>query len=150
MKNTAKNSGSHLLEMQDYTLPNSEKLDFPTIYAPLPRNRGNVNFDIYDYNYLFTDEGTKKIIREGRTIGCFYIESPGMRSLLRRLSCDTFEMLTAASSVIRPGVAESGMMQEFIARHKNPRTSQRRLLRRARAFPRREYPARKLPSAGNS
>jgi DNA polymerase III alpha subunit len=96
-------------------------LDFPTIYAPLPRNRGNVNFDIYDYNYLFADEGTKKIIREGRTIGCFYIESPGMRSLLRRLSCDTFEMLTAASSVIRPGVAESGMMQEFIARHKNPK-----------------------------
>jgi len=29
-------------------------------------------------------------------------------------------MLTAASSVIRPGVAESGMMQEFIARHKDP------------------------------
>ena len=29
-------------------------------------------------------------------------------------------MLTAASSIIRPGVAESGMMQEFIARHKDP------------------------------
>ena len=29
-------------------------------------------------------------------------------------------MLTAASSVIRPGVAESGMMKEFIDRHKNP------------------------------
>lgn len=43
-----------------------------------------------------------------------------MRSLLQRLNCDTFEMLTAASSVIRPGVAESGMMQEFIARHKDP------------------------------
>jgi DNA polymerase III alpha subunit len=43
-----------------------------------------------------------------------------MRSLLRRLDVETFEMLTAASSVIRPGVAESGMMQEFIARHKDP------------------------------
>ena len=29
-------------------------------------------------------------------------------------------MLTAASSIIRPGVAESGMMQEFIARHRDP------------------------------
>ncbi len=87
----------------------------------MPRNKGNVNFDIYNYEILFNDEGTKKIIREGNTIGCFYIESPGMRSLLKRLDCDTFEMLTAASSVIRPGVAESGMMQEFIARHKNPK-----------------------------
>jgi DNA polymerase III alpha subunit len=43
-----------------------------------------------------------------------------MRSLLRRLDVETFEMLTATSSVIRPGVAESGMMQEFIARHKDP------------------------------
>ncbi len=29
-------------------------------------------------------------------------------------------MLTAASSIIRPGVVESGMMQEFIKRHHNP------------------------------
>ena len=43
-----------------------------------------------------------------------------MRSLLKRLDVETFEMLTAASSIIRPGVAESGMMQEFIARHKDP------------------------------
>jgi DNA polymerase III alpha subunit len=121
MKGTSKNTASHLLEMKDYSLPRNERFDFPTIYSQLPRNRGNINFDIYDYNYLFKDEGTKRIIREGRTIGCFYIESPGMRSLLRRLTCDTFEMLTAASSVIRPGVAESGMMQEFIARHKNPK-----------------------------
>ena len=43
-----------------------------------------------------------------------------MRSLLRKLDVHDFEMLTAASSIIRPGVAESGMMQEFIARHKDP------------------------------
>ncbi len=120
MKTVAPNIESPLLQMQDYRLPRKERLDFPTIYSPLPKKKGNVNFDIYNYNYLFGDEGTKRIIREGKTIGCFYIESPGMRSLLKRLSCDTFEMLTAASSVIRPGVAESGMMQEFIARHKNP------------------------------
>lgn len=80
----------------------------------------NAGFNIYDYEMIFNDKETKKLIREGRTIGCFYIESPGMRSLLPKLNCDTFEMLTAVSSIIRPGVAESGMMQEFIARHKNP------------------------------
>jgi len=91
-----------------------------TLYPPIPKNTGNINFDIYDFDMLFNDTATKELIRTGKTIGCFYIESPGMRSLLRRLDVETFEMLTAASSVIRPGVAESGMMQEFIARHKDP------------------------------
>ncbi len=91
-----------------------------TLYPPIPKNTGNINFDIFDFDMLFNDPVTKELIRTGKTIGCFYIESPGMRSLLRRLDVETFEMLTAASSVIRPGVAESGMMQEFIARHKDP------------------------------
>lgn len=56
----------------------------------------------------------------GETIGCFYIESPAMRGLLRRLKCDNYYTLVAASSVIRPGVAKSGMMREFILRHNNP------------------------------
>jgi DNA polymerase III alpha subunit len=91
-----------------------------TLYPPIPKFTGNIDFDIYDFDMLFNDPATKKLIKSGKTIGCFYIESPGMRSLLRRLDVETFEMLTAASSVIRPGVAESGMMQEFIARHKDP------------------------------
>lgn len=105
-----------------FMLRGNKKSGFPTIHRIIPRpgKSGRVDFDIYDYDMLFNDEETKKLIREGKTIGCFYIESPGMRSLLKRLDCDTFEMLTAASSVIRPGVAESGMMHEFIARHRNP------------------------------
>ncbi|MHB8834444.1 MAG: DNA polymerase III subunit alpha [Candidatus Methylomirabilia bacterium] len=66
---------------------------------------------------VLDDPETRRLVREGRTIGCFYIESPAMRSLLRKLQTETFEELTAASSVIRPGVAESGMMQEYIRRH---------------------------------
>lgn len=97
-----------------------EGLKVKTIYPPIPRKTDEVDFDIYDFEMLFNDKPTTDLIRSGRTIGCFYIESPGMRSLLRRLDVHTFEMLTAASSIIRPGVAESGMMQEFIARHKDP------------------------------
>jgi len=89
---------------------------FPAIQTGIEK----VGFDIYDYERIFNDEATKRIIREGQTIGCFYIESPGMRSLLKKMKSDTFEMLTAISSVIRPGVAESGMMAEFIARHHDP------------------------------
>jgi DNA polymerase III alpha subunit len=43
----------------------------------------------------------------------FYIES-AMRGLLRRLKCNNYKILVAASSIIRPGVAQSGMMKEYI------------------------------------
>ncbi|ANF51193.1 DNA polymerase III subunit alpha [Chryseobacterium glaciei] len=61
-----------------------------------------------------------KFLSKGKTIGCFYIESPAMRGLLRRLKCDNYKVLVAASSIIRPGVAQSGMMKEYIFRHNNP------------------------------
>ena len=115
---TYKNN-SALINMQSYPFRQrgKKKIYIPKIHSFLSKK---IDFNIYDYQMLFNDEKTKELIRSGRTIGCFYIESPGMRSLLKQLSCDTFEMLTAASSVIRPGVAQSGMMKEFIARHKNP------------------------------
>jgi error-prone DNA polymerase len=43
-----------------------------------------------------------------------------MRGLLRRLKCDNYKVLVAASSIIRPGVAQSGMMKEYIFRHNYP------------------------------
>ena len=109
----------NVINMAEYKLSAKKKI-IPKIHAVIPRKSGKIDFDIFDQEMLFNDERTKELIRTGNTIGCFYIESPGMRSLLKKLKCDTFEMLTAASSIIRPGVAESGMMQEFIARHKNP------------------------------
>ena len=112
----------NITDILTYQVPEQwrERANVHTLYPPVPRNTKSVKFDIYDFEMLFNDEATKDLIRKGNTIGCFYIESPGMRSLLRRLDVYTFEMLTAASSIIRPGVAESGMMQEFIARHKDP------------------------------
>ena len=105
-----------------YQLPKEwrESTKVISLYPPIPKNTAGVDFDIYDFEMLFNNERTNELIRTGQTIGCFYIESPGMRSLLRKLDVHDFEMLTAASSIIRPGVAESGMMQEFIARHKDP------------------------------
>ncbi len=65
------------------------------------------------------DEAIKKQIRDANTIGCFYIESPAMRQLLKKLCCDDYITLVAASSIIRPGVAQSGMMREYIYRYHN-------------------------------
>jgi DNA polymerase III alpha subunit len=39
-----------------------------------------------------------------------------MRGLLKKLRCDDYLTLVAASSIIRPGVARSGMMREYIRR----------------------------------
>ncbi len=75
---------------------------------------------ILDFKNACRDEKTRTIMREGRTVGCFYVESPAMIQLLKKLRTDTFEMLTAASSIIRPGVAQSGMMQSFIERFHDP------------------------------
>ncbi|VAX16576.1 DNA polymerase III alpha subunit [hydrothermal vent metagenome] len=110
---------TNLINLRDYSFRGKgrPRFNIHKLHARIPTK---VGFDIFDYEMLFNDEATKNLIRSGNTIGCFYIESPGMRSLLKRLDCNTFEMLVAASSVIRPGVAESGMMKEFIERHKDP------------------------------
>ncbi|MCX7625893.1 MAG: PHP domain-containing protein, partial [Candidatus Sumerlaeaceae bacterium] len=73
---------------------------------------------LFDLEALTRDRATRALIHEGRTMGCFYIESPGMRALFERLRCKEFTEVVAASSIIRPGVAESGMMEEYIARHR--------------------------------
>ncbi|GAB4326369.1 MAG: DNA polymerase III subunit alpha [Candidatus Zixiibacteriota bacterium] len=62
------------------------------------------------------DPQTREIVRKGDTMGCFYIESPSMRNLLKKLDCHTFDGLVAASSIVRPGIASSGMMQAYIER----------------------------------
>lgn len=78
------------------------------------------HIDIHDTKKFFADENIKKIIREANTIGCFYIESPAMRQLLKKLRCDDYLTLVAASSIIRPGVAQSGMMRAYIERYHDP------------------------------
>jgi DNA-directed DNA polymerase III PolC len=75
---------------------------------------------VTDYRIACDDRKTRDIMRRGETVGCFYVESPAMIQLLKKLRTDTFEMLTAASSIIRPGVAQSGMMQAFIERFHDP------------------------------
>ena len=83
------------------------------------RNRG-IDVDVHAVQKFKTDEKVKEYLRIGQTKGCFYIESPAMRGLLQKLKCDNYTTLVAASSVIRPGVARSGMMKEYIYRFHNP------------------------------
>jgi DNA polymerase-3 subunit alpha len=83
------------------------------------RNRA-IDVDVHAIQKFKKDEKVKEYLRIAETKGCFYIESPAMRGLLKKLNCDNYTTLVAASSVIRPGVARSGMMKEYIFRFHNP------------------------------
>ena len=83
------------------------------------RNHG-VRLDIHQVEALKEDGLVKQQLLKAETCGCFYIESPAMRGLLRKLKCSDYKTLVAASSIIRPGVARSGMMREYIHRFHHP------------------------------
>jgi error-prone DNA polymerase len=85
----------------------------------IQKNQG-IFVDIHEVEKFKKDEKLKQQIKRSDTIGCFYIESPAMRGLLKKLRCDNYLSLVAASSIIRPGVAQSGMMRQYIYRFNNP------------------------------
>ena len=64
------------------------------------------------------DEPTYAMIKEGKTLGCFQIESPGQRELVRKLAPQTVEDLIVDISLFRPGPVSSDMISPFLqARH---------------------------------
>lgn len=86
----------------------------------LVRQNKGVDINIHAFQQFKNDPHVREQIRKVNTIGCFYIESPAMRQLLQKLQCDDYLTLVAASSIIRPGVASSGMMRAYIERYHNP------------------------------
>ncbi|MCK9398790.1 MAG: DNA polymerase III subunit alpha [Bacteroidales bacterium] len=79
-----------------------------------------IKVDVHQVERFKRDPKVKSQLKNGETNGCFYIESPAMRGLLKKLKCDNYLTLVAASSIIRPGVAKSGMMKEYIHRFHHP------------------------------
>jgi DNA-directed DNA polymerase III PolC len=82
-------------------------------------NKGKA-IDIHNVEKIKKDENVRKQLSSGQCTGCFYIESPAMRGLIKKLRCDNYIQLVAASSIIRPGVSKSGMMKEYIRRFHKP------------------------------
>jgi DNA polymerase-3 subunit alpha len=82
----------------------------------LIKENSGTEVDIHDINRFKKDPRIKELLKVGQAIGCFYVESPAMRMLLTKLRADDYLRLVAASSIIRPGVSQSGMMNEYIRR----------------------------------
>jgi DNA polymerase III alpha subunit len=78
---------------------------FPQLYL----SREKVNFE---------DPEVYKFIGEAKTLGCFQIESPMVRYMLKRIKPKTTMDIANAIAVIRPGPARGGMKERFLKRTK--------------------------------
>ncbi|MET0514393.1 MAG: DNA polymerase III subunit alpha [Nitrospiraceae bacterium] len=88
----------------------------------IARNTGRtIDYTTWD---PLQDQPTQNLIKQGDTIGCFYIESPATRLLLKKLwdgmpperagQLDVFEYLVMVSSLVRP--AANHFVNEFVRR----------------------------------
>ncbi len=65
-----------------------------------------------------TDPETSATVEQGRTIGCFQIESPGMRATLKEIRAKTIPDIMTALALYRPGPLKGGLKDAFVRRHK--------------------------------
>ncbi len=64
------------------------------------------------------DSQVADLIEQGKTIGCFQIESPGMRSTLREIHAKSTDDIIAALALYRPGPLTGGLKDAFVRRFK--------------------------------
>ena len=62
------------------------------------------------------DPATARTLREGRTLACFQVESPGMRHLLQQTGAHRMDDVIQAVALIRPGPSGSGMKDAYVRR----------------------------------
>ncbi len=63
------------------------------------------------------DADTSDAVRHGRTIGCFQIESPGMRATLKEIDAQSMDDILTALALYRPGPLTGGLKDAFVRRH---------------------------------
>ncbi|MEO0155520.1 MAG: DNA polymerase III subunit alpha [candidate division WOR-3 bacterium] len=68
----------------------------------------------------FKDHETYKLLKEGRTIGVFQLESHGMQELLKSMQPECFEDIIAIIALYRPGPMGNVNIQKLIENKKNP------------------------------
>jgi len=64
------------------------------------------------------DPATGDLLARAGTIGCFQIESPGVRRTLRELETRSLADLTATLALYKPGPLQGGLKDAFVRRHR--------------------------------
>jgi DNA polymerase-3 subunit alpha len=65
------------------------------------------------------DPVTADAVEAGRTIGCFQIESPGMRATLKEIHARSVDDVMVALALYRPGPLTGGLKDAFVDRYRN-------------------------------
>jgi DNA polymerase-3 subunit alpha len=63
------------------------------------------------------DPDVSQMVSQGRTIGCFQIESPGMRATLKEVRARCVDDIMVALSLYRPGPLTGGLKDAFVKRY---------------------------------
>src|SRR3990172_8739012 len=64
------------------------------------------------------DVATANLVQAGKTIGCFQIESPGMRATLKEIQARSVDDIMVALALYRPGPLMGGLKEAFVRRHR--------------------------------
>ena len=73
----------------------------------------------FDYDKLpLDDPEVYRMLRTGKTIGVFQLESPAQRALQARLGADNIEDIVASVAIVRPGPIKGNMVEPFIDRRR--------------------------------
>jgi error-prone DNA polymerase len=79
----------------------------------IKENRGiDIDIDSIDRN----DKAAFALLREGKSIGTFQLESPAQREMAGRLLPDSFDDIIISISLVRPGPLKSDMDKIYLAR----------------------------------
>ena len=70
--------------------------------ANIAANRGET-IDLDELSHHLDDPRTYELLRSGETLGVFQLDGGGMRTLLRLMQPDSFEDISAALALYRPG-----------------------------------------------
>jgi DNA polymerase-3 subunit alpha len=76
----------------------------------------NHDVDIIPSEIPMDDSKTFDLLREGRTIGVFQLESSGMRELLKSMLPEQYSDIVAVNALYRPGPLDAGMVTDFVER----------------------------------
>lgn len=95
-------------------LINSLNLALLEDVARMLKVKRNINLDISQVSY--DDSRTFDLIKNGKTLGVFQLESYGIRKLAKKIRPTTLNDITLLISLYRPGPQQSGMVKNFIER----------------------------------
>lgn len=86
--------------------------------------QGEPDPEVWDVEKCFNDPAVGDMVKNGRTRGIFYIESPAQIRLNQRAKAETFPEIVITSSLIRP--AGTAYCSTFVERHRKMKLEQPR------------------------